>query len=75
MNRRDQVSNRLHWHAVTLYVELSLAVPTLLLTAQLSLYHVWLAYHGISTYDHIVYKRELDLKTAEFKVSLKYLNL
>jgi len=42
----------------------------MLFIIQLSIYHVWLVYHRISTFDHIIYKRELKLKEAELQVSL-----
>jgi hypothetical protein len=44
-------------------------IPAMVFIGQLVVYHAWLVHHGISTYDHITYKRELQVKQAQLKVS------
>ena len=68
--RRDPITLARSWKVTAVYCELGVTVPFMLFIIQLSIYHVWLVYHRISTFDHIIYKRELKLKEAELQVSL-----
>ena len=58
---KDPVTRARHWKADAIWWELGITIPFMLFILQLSIYHAWLVYHGISTFDHIVYKRELKL--------------
>ena len=58
------------WYQVLVYVEISLSFIVFAFLAQLIVYHMWLVYNGVSTFDHIIYMRELKIKKQEFQVSV-----
>lgn len=57
------------WQRVCAWVDLGLTLPTLIFVVQLTVYHWWLVQQGWTTFDHILYSRELEIKKIELKVS------
>lgn len=68
MTKLDKGAKRPKYQAVV-YTEIAFTTIVLVFIVQLNLYHVWLDHNGITTFDHIVYRRELKVKTQKYKVS------
>ena len=57
------------WKVIVVYIELILTIFALGLVGQLTFYHAWLARKGITTFQHISFKREIKMKEKDLKVS------
>lgn len=58
---------------IVIYVLLAFNLISLILTTHLITFHIWLSFKGITTFEHIIYKREKREKELELKVCAKFI--